>query len=51
MKRFFHVFISVFVLTLLITSITQAGQLALPAADIIAPAVTQNNHVSTMEVG
>jgi hypothetical protein len=51
MKHFFHALVSVFVLTLLITNITQADQLALPAADIIAPAVTQNNHVSTMEAG
>ncbi len=51
MKRFFHALVGALVLTVLITNITQADQLALPAADIVAPAVTQNNHVSTMEAG
>ncbi|VAX05443.1 hypothetical protein MNBD_GAMMA19-1652 [hydrothermal vent metagenome] len=51
MKHFFHALVGVFVLALSITNITQAGQLALPAADIIAPVVTQNNHVSTIEAG
>jgi len=51
MKRFFHALVSVLVLTLLITGITQADQLALPAADIVAPTVIQNNHVSTIEAG
>jgi len=51
MKHFFYALVSVFALTLFITTITQADQLALPAADIIAPAVTQNNHVSTIEAG
>jgi len=51
MERFFNALVSVFVLTLSITSITQADQLALPGTDIIAPVVTQNNHVSTIAAG
>jgi len=51
MERFSHALVSVFVLTLSITGITQADQLALPATDIIAPTVTQNNHVSTIAAG
>jgi len=51
MERFFHALVRVFVLTLSITGITQADQLALPGTDIIAPVVTQNNHVSTIDAG
>ncbi len=51
MERFFHTLVSVFVLALSITGITQADQLALPAIDIIAPVVTQKNHVSNIAAG
>ncbi len=51
MKHFFHAFVSVFVLTFLVINATQADQLALPAADIIAPTVVQNNHVSSIDAG
>jgi len=53
MERCFHALVSVFVLTLSITGITQADQFALPATDtdIIAPVVTQKNHVGTIAAG
>lgn len=59
MKRFFHAFINVLVLTLLITNIARADQLTLPASvtdpatatDVVAPVVTQNNLVKSIDAG